>query len=182
MPMTIQGLQEIGLRDWPRWYRHLNPGYFADQTTRDRIQGRGKPVKGTAGERNVEIKCAKARCGSTLCQGTKSSSLGVRIGKDKVAESLRDLGNDLDKLAVVVDDREKGSGQSEELGDHILKRLRGLENGKRPIAAAKKEACSNTAIERAATKDARKWEDDESEDDGVNEKDAGGSKGKLVDV
>ena len=29
MPMTTTGLQEVGLADWPAWFRALNSGYFA---------------------------------------------------------------------------------------------------------------------------------------------------------
>ena len=30
MPMTLTGLQEIGLGDWPAWFRALNPGFFVN--------------------------------------------------------------------------------------------------------------------------------------------------------
>jgi hypothetical protein len=29
MPMTLLGLQVVGLNDWPAWYRPMNPSYFA---------------------------------------------------------------------------------------------------------------------------------------------------------
>ncbi|RDW71918.1 hypothetical protein BP5796_07952 [Coleophoma crateriformis] len=28
MPLTISGLRDVGLTDWPAWYRNQNPGYF----------------------------------------------------------------------------------------------------------------------------------------------------------
>lgn len=31
MPMTLMGLYEVGLRDWPGWYRRMDPGVFVGE-------------------------------------------------------------------------------------------------------------------------------------------------------
>jgi hypothetical protein len=89
--MTLSGLQEAGLSDWPSWYRNLNPGYFADDNQylrwRGRAHGRGDTENGCSEGNHLGL-------GVRKCQGWKSASV---IGKremeagEKVLKRLRDL-------------------------------------------------------------------------------------------
>jgi hypothetical protein len=87
--------------------------------------------------------------------------------------------------------RERATGrilQSEELGDQIIARLRGMSKegkvvGEKSVAAQG----GNAKIERAAARDTKNWED-ESEDEADDDETDGEDKakpvahGKLVDV
>lgn len=168
MPMTLHGLQEVGLRDWPAWYRGLNPGYFVD--SRD----------GPGSGRSISLR--------------GSQRGGPRLRRD---ERVGHAG-----------ERRPAVAKGEELGDEILRKLKGLEKEKerekeRDIIAKSKmeherEKVRKTvvaednaaAVERAAASNTLRWEDDDSEDEElerVEEKkkkmdiSAEGSR-KLVDV
>ena len=159
--MTIHGLHEVGLQDWPEWFRKENPGYFVSDVRGGRI-GKVRRVAGNvAGGVGV--------CGSLHHVGSGRS------------ERLRGNGR-----AVV---RERVSGRvlkGEELGEQIIARLRGM--SKEGKAAGEKAIGGGTAkIERAAARDTKDWEDESEEESGDD--DTGGEEeakpvvhGKLVDV
>jgi hypothetical protein len=50
--MNLPALQNVGLTDWPAWYRKMNPGYFVDETSCQQIaklqggRGGGNGVEG----------------------------------------------------------------------------------------------------------------------------------------
>ena len=41
MPLTRAGLQEVGLADWPAWFRAMNPGYFAAEPQPSALRTQG---------------------------------------------------------------------------------------------------------------------------------------------
>jgi hypothetical protein len=94
--MTLPGLQEIGLNDWPQWYRALNPGYFASESTH---------MKPNFGRRNKGRVCT----GNGCCGGV---NLGVGVTHAR-AERLR---------AAAKTERIR----KEDLGEQTLARLRGF--------------------------------------------------------
>lgn len=169
--MTLHGLQEVGLRDWPTWYRGLNPGYFADSRDGPGI-GRGVDLRG-------------------------SQRVGSRPRREERAKRVGPGG-----------ERRSAVAKGEELGDEILRKLKGKEKGKERerereiIAKSKmeheKEKMRKTAlagdnavaVQRTAISNTLRWEDDDSETEelerGEEEKkkknsSAEGSR-KLVDV
>jgi hypothetical protein len=76
------------------------------------------------------------------------------------------------------------------IGEEILQRLRAMSKENKKSASkkvAEKEASNNVLLERAASKETRKWEDESDESDdaekgAIEEKKTKGGKGKLVDV
>lgn len=165
MPMTLHGLQEVGLSDWPIWFRKENPGYFVSDSrggVPGRI-GRGRRVVGNAG----------ACCGPLHV---------VNAGGGR-GERLRGHG----RVAV----RERASGRvlkSEELGEQIIARLRGMSKLGKVVGekVASGGGGGNAMIERAAARDTKNWEDESEEDQDGEDTDEGEDKavanGKLVDV
>lgn len=160
MPMTVQGLQEVGLSDWPSWYRKLNPGYFVNE-----VQG---PGPASMGGRSRNRACtAGGGHGGACCGVLHGGGRERRIGGSNRA--LRERGT----LRV---------SKTEELGEQIIARLRGMAKEGKAIAAEK----GNAMIERATTRDTKNWEDEsENSDNGVNPTEiqhVEEAKGKLVDV
>lgn len=169
MPMTLNGLAEIGLSDWPAWYRSLNPGFFVSGA--QRIGGRL-----TLRNRNLHARAEKR--------------LAPSVNKVKA-----------------VAKKEEGST----LGEQIIERLRGMEREKEkekagvkgrgqvlaPKVEGKEKNNVTVMVERAAVREARRWEDEsEGSLEGSEEEVMGESceaetrvakkenvqKGKLVDV
>jgi hypothetical protein len=172
MPMTINGLAEVGLSDWPSWYRSLNPGFFVSGT--DRIGGRL-----TLRNRNLHVRAERRLTGG-------NSNKGKVAGK---------------------------KDEEPTLGEQIIERLRSMERekekekmgikGRRQVLAPKVEGKEknnvSAMVERAAVRDARRWEDESegtlegSEGEAVEESSGSEAekrdakrenlqKGKLVDV
>jgi len=179
MPMTLHALQEVGLRDWPSWYRGLNPGYFVDSR-----EGAGEVGRGS---------------GPGLTR-----AFGLRGGRERgVARAAK-----RERLERKV----AGTGEGDELGDQILKVLKGMNkervkvrerdreinlNGKMEHEQKEKERKlaitegNAAAIERAASKSVLRWEDDEieveemkklEEKNKIVEDTAGDVGRKLVDI
>jgi len=136
MPTTMHGLSEVGLAEWPAWYRSLNPGYFVDQ---DRAQqtrltkGRGRScVHGAGG-------CCSARGnGETLRIGGWNARVGGR----------------------------RGPRSGEEVAEQIVARLRGMERERGQVKESVKErevaliaesekSSANATIERTVVRDAK---------------------------
>jgi hypothetical protein len=165
MPMTLHGLQEVGLSDWPIWFRKENPGYFVSDSRGGGVLGRigrGRRVVGNAG---------------ACCGPLHVVNAGGR------GERLRGHG----RVAV----REKVSGRvlkSEELGEQIIARLRGMAKEGKVVGekVASGRGGGNAMIERAAARDTKNWEDESEEDQDDEDIDEGEDKavanGKLVDV
>lgn len=116
MPMTHAGLAEIGLSDWPLWYRGLNPGYFAgEHATRRRGRGCFSTGAGITGG------CCGASQGMHGCvgaghgRGRAGGPSGRRVVEgEKVLERLREIkdggkGRDVGKGMSAG---EKGAGGS----------------------------------------------------------------------
>jgi hypothetical protein len=167
MPMTTHGLAEVGLADWPAWYRALNPGYFVDQgrvnqTRIGKARGRG---------------CVHGVGAGGCCSARENGKRLRTPGRGRVGG---------------------GQGQrvprsGDELGEQIVARLKGMEREREKVNENTKERMAaesegknsaNATIERAAARDAKDWEDEDSEvSEGEYEKEIVNlSRGKLVDV
>ncbi|CZR62051.1 uncharacterized protein PAC_11948 [Phialocephala subalpina] len=159
MPMTLQGLQEVGLADWPAWYRKLNPGYFVNEA-----QGPGTSTGRGSGARTRACTAGGGHGGA--CCGALHGGRSER----------RVAGN-----RGVIERGIKYS-KSEELGEQIIARLRGMAKDGKANAGEK----GNVMIERAAARDTKNWEDEnEDSDDCASEPEVQHVeevKGKLVDV
>jgi hypothetical protein len=172
MPMTLHGLQEVGLPDWPMWFRKENPGYFVSDARGGGISGRVGRARRIIGDSAGLL---------SACCGSLHAVNGVCGGK---GGSLRGNG----KVAV----RERSSGKvlkGEELGEQIIARLRDMSKEGRVVGEKTMtgRGAGNGIIERAAARDTKNWED-ESEDGAGNDETDGEEKdkpmvhGKLVDV
>lgn len=163
MPMTIPGLQEIGLTDWPGWYRTLNPGYFAVKNT-SRLAASGRRTRGRT-------------CAGNGCCESSGHVVESAIGRLRGSPRVRGHG--------------RLTREDAGIGEEILDRLRAMSREGKKAASkstAEKEVSNNVLLERAANKETRKWED-ESEDKSevdekseVEEKRVKNGKEKLVDV
>lgn len=182
MPITISLLQDVGLNDWPSWYRELNPGYFVSEIMVAARQNRGgnRRMRGGMSSQHVH--------GATCCPNHGGMNAGPVYGGK--AERLR-TGN-----RVVVKERATGRVmKSEELGEQIIARLRNMEKEANAKAKAEKERekiSGNAVIERTQARDARRWEDESESDGAAEERDRGENAaevavpmklgGKLVEV
>ena len=158
MPMTLPGLQEIGLEDWPAWYRALNPGYFSNTSGPNR-RTRPRPsfCAGNAGN----ACCGGA--GTNGVQGRGQSRLGGPHGR--LRRENTELGEQiLEKLRALPKVGKRGAGK-----------------GGEPM---EKPAGQEVMLERAAMKEKRDWEEESDNDTEVEEKKKtkGVAKEKLVDV
>jgi hypothetical protein len=169
--MTSHGLQEVGLADWPAWYRSLNPGYFVSEAQslkagigNGRRGGRGCSVQVIGVTANAKINAGKPE--------------KLRAGSRTVF-------------------RERSTGRvlrSEELGEQIITRLKGMEKeGKGKGQVGEEGVSGSLLIERASARDTRNWEDesesdeedegeDEGEEDGEEAREEVNTQGKLVDI
>jgi hypothetical protein len=162
--MTIHGLHEVGLQDWPVWFRKENPGYFVGDA-----KGTGAPARIGRARRVLG-----SGAGAVACYGNVDAVAGSRAGR------LREGGR------VTV--RERVSGRvlkSEKLGEQIIPRLRGMsKEGKVVREKAVGAQGGNAKIEKAAARDTRNWEDESEEE--ASEEEIGGEvetkPGRLVDV
>jgi hypothetical protein len=162
--MTLSSLQEIGLTDWPTWYRTLNPGNFAAENMQRTISSR----------RVRDRPCAGSGCCGVNGHSGESSNSRLR-GCPRIRGQPGH-----DRL------RREDAG----IGEEILKRLRALsKEGKKSASKnlAEKEVSNNLLLERAAIRETSRWEDESeaSEIDEkveIEEKKAKGVKEKLVDV
>jgi len=95
MPMTLPGLQEIGLNDWPAWYRNLNPGYFAGNVREDRLRGLGRRdrARARAGMMVGQIEYGCIGGGGYLggCRGLAKGEQVEEKKGEMVLEKLRGL-------------------------------------------------------------------------------------------
>jgi hypothetical protein len=168
MPMTVHGLQEVGLSDWPIWFRKENPGFFVSDA-------RGGGVPGRIGRSRRVLGGGTGGVGA--CCGSLQPVNGVR------SERLRGGGR------VTVRERDSGRVlKSEELGEQIIARLRGMSKEGKVVGEKAVVGHGGTAkIERAAARDTRNWEDEsegEAEGDEIDgeEEAKPAVHGKLVDV
>ena len=144
MPMTLSGLRELGLHDWPTWYRDLNPGYFASKDTHHLKLHHSRAARREKGRR-----CS----GKWGCCGGLNFDLEASHGR---AEGLRNA----------VSSREREMARRAELGEVAFAKLRGsvVKDGKEGVTEKREKAVSGTVmLERAAIKDARDWEEESSE-------------------
>ncbi|KAH7330098.1 hypothetical protein BKA65DRAFT_460655 [Rhexocercosporidium sp. MPI-PUGE-AT-0058] len=188
MPMSTSGLQEVGLIDWPLWFRRMNPGYFVAEavTLNGGVNSAGRIGGGGRGRRGARvIGCASTEGNGGACCGVLHGPGGAVGGRRERVRGER----------VVGREGERGAGRvlrSEELGEQIIARLRGMS---KEHAAAKEKVVekvgerlsSSSLVERAAARDTKSWEDESDDDSDVesegslDEKEELG-KGKLVDV
>ncbi|KAL2067120.1 hypothetical protein VTL71DRAFT_1544 [Oculimacula yallundae] len=200
MPMSTSGLSEIGLSDWPVWFRRMNPGYFAAENVHGngnananagRIVGSGGGARGRRGARtsiSTSGGNGGACCGVLHGPGSCPGGAGAGIARER-GERIRVRGE-----RPVGIPRERVL-KSEELGEQIIARLRGMSKeyvAKDKVSEKAAERLnSSSLVERAAARETRKWEesDEEGEDSegetvvGGGEKNGGGGgQGKLVDV
>ncbi len=170
MPMTVRGLEEVGLPDWPSWFRKQNPGYFVSDSRGSgapACNGRAKRILGNGAGR-PGVCCDSLHSVNGVCGGRR--------------ERLRGNGQ--------VTGREKATGRilkNEELGEQIIARLRTISKEGTVISEKAVGAQGgNAKIERAAARDTKAWEDESEGDveDGElgNEKAKQVAQGKLVDV
>ncbi|KAG4441201.1 hypothetical protein IFR05_003319 [Cadophora sp. M221] len=197
MPMSTSVLQEVGLSDWPLWFRRMNPGYFVAEAVNPsrsgHVNGAGRVGGGTRGRRGARVTgCMSAGGNGGTCCGVLHGS-GF-VGRERVREKERVRG---ETVVGSVKERERGLGRvlrSEELGEQIITRLR---NMSKELAATKEKVTekagdrlsSSWLVERVAARVTKSWEE-ESDDDGdaesegnVDEKgEVVKGKAKLVDV
>ncbi|CZS90824.1 uncharacterized protein RCO7_06705 [Rhynchosporium graminicola] len=185
MPMSTSGLSEVGLSDWPLWFRRMNPGYFAAQNANlNGVVNAGRVAGGARGRRGARS------AGCTHGGGSGGACCGVLHGAG--AGAGRERGRGERPLGVP---REKAGGRvfkSEELGEKIIARLKGMTKKhavKEKVVEKASERLSNASlVERAAARETREWEDENDEggpasEDDVNETEVVSLvKGKLVDI
>ena len=174
MPTSQHGLKEVGLSDWPEWFRKQNPGYFVS----DVRSGRGGGLTSRDHRKKHEHGCD---CGVGQGQVHAHGGRGERVRSSR---------------RVTVRERESGRVvRSEELGEKTVAKLRAMvkekeereKQGEKVVAAT---GVGSAIIERGTKKDTRKWEDDsedESEEDVEVQIEEKAQKvvvtsGKLVDV
>lgn len=163
--MTLSGLEEIGLNGWPAWFRSLNPGYFATDSTQ---------LKSNFGRRGKGRNCNGGNgCCGDGCRG------GLNLGATHVkAERLRAAGKTERQM-------------KEELAEQVMTKLRGAPRKEleKKVSQREKEkpVSGSVMLERASIKDAKDWEDEgseaseeEKEKEKVVEK-ANGAKRSLLD-
>ena len=173
MPMTLIGLAEIGLSDWPSWYRSLNPGFFVSGT--ERIGGRL-----TLRNRNLHARAERRLAAS----GNKGKAVGKKEEESTLGEQI------IERLRGMEREKEK---EKEKTG------VKGRGQVLAPKVEGKEKNSVSVMVERAAVRDARRWEDESegtlegSESEGMEESSSREAetreakrenlqKGKLVDV
>ncbi|OWP03276.1 hypothetical protein B2J93_3008 [Marssonina coronariae] len=182
MPMSTSGLQEVGLGDWPLWFRRLNPGYFAAENSHPTSNNTRAGGRDARVMRQSVKACMSAGGNGVACCGVLNGPGGGRErARPREIHGLRERS---------VRDRAERGGfrvvRNEELGGQIIARLRTMK-GEQPAKGADKERgerglSSNSLIERAAVRDTKNWEE-ESEGSGQSEQgQEKGEAGKLVDV
>jgi len=165
--MTLRGLQEVGLNDWPSWYRRSNPGYFASEISRP-----GPPAR--LGRARAKEYASVGSNGGACC--------------DNLHTSIPTRG-ERPQARVAVRDRVTGEIlKREELSEQIIASLRGMSQEGKFVDGEKRGFNGGTAmIERAAAMDAKNWEDESEEvgdddEDGSEEDEVETVKAQLVDV
>ncbi|KAH6663880.1 hypothetical protein B0J14DRAFT_682872 [Halenospora varia] len=68
MPMTLPGLREVGLSDWPGWWRGMNPGFFYSESSAQ-----------TSGRRARKAGVGNGRVGNGSGKVIRSEELGEQI-------------------------------------------------------------------------------------------------------
>ncbi|PBP22553.1 CAP-Gly domain-containing protein [Diplocarpon rosae] len=183
MPMSSSGLQEVGLGDWPLWFRRLNPGYFASESLHPNSDLARAGDKDRRSRRpSVRLCTSTGSNGVTCCGVLHGPGRGRERARPREIHGLRGKG---------VQDRAERSGlrmvRNEELGEQIVSRLRSMAR-EQPEKVAEKERgerglSSSVLIEKATVRDTKNWED---ESDGSRESGQGQEEKeedrKLVDV
>ncbi|PVH74756.1 hypothetical protein DL98DRAFT_603342 [Cadophora sp. DSE1049] len=194
MPMSTSGLQELGLADWPVWFRRMNPGYFAAEVVNSNSGSNLGRTKGRRGAKSMG--CTSAGGNGGACCGVLHEPGGA--GRERVRERERQSDRIRGERVVgTLSARDRGTGsglRSEELGEQIIARLRGMSREHAAKEKASEKAgdrlSSVSLVERAVARDTKNWEDEsDDEDNGVAEcesvvekEEVGKGKGKLVDV
>jgi len=160
IPMSLPELKEVGLSDWPLWFKQLNPGFFATLArgcVNDCEEGRGHGHTHGLGK--------IFGYGQGRPMGGSAGTRGVRAAKGRTRRLSR-----------------------EEEGARVMANLRvrevAIEQAK--ILAEKKQAEANSAaVERALLEETKSWEEESegAEKEVIKEeKGKGVKKEKLVDV
>lgn len=190
--MTLSLLQEVGLADWPSWYRELNPGYFVSEimtaARQNRVNRRGRGGGNISSQHSHGASCCGSHTTGRDHHVSASISTGSAYGAGGKAERLR-TGN-----RVVVKERATGRVmKGEELGEQIIARLKNMErvaSAKIKAEKEKEKAEANIVMEKAQASNTRRWEDESDSDAGedVDEDQHGPDRatksieGKLVEV
>lgn len=153
MPMTLQGLQEVGLVDWPSWYRRLNPGYFANEVQAAGKKSRTRACAAGAGH-------GGACCGS-LHGGTSERRVGGHSRGPKERGAAR-------------------ASKTDELGQQIIARLRGMSREVLASAGEKGNVMIEKAAARVTRN--WEDESNDSTDGTAEVQQVEETKGNLVDV
>lgn len=195
--MSTSGLLEVGLADWPVWFRRMNPGYFAAEVVNSNSNPHVGRARGRRGAKSMG--CTSANGNGGACCGSLHGPGG--IGRESVRERERERRSDrlrAEKTGT-ISGRERGADarrgiRSEELGEQIIASLRDMsrEHVVRETAAdkASDRLSSASLVERAAARDTKNWEDETDDEDNAGaesvvsivEKEVSKGKGKLVDV
>lgn len=181
MPTSLHGLKEVGLVDWPDWFRKQNPGYFLS----DARSGRGGNGSGGGPSSRLNRGRKHGDHGGDCCGPVQTHLVNGGRG-----ERVRVNGS-----ATVRERESVRFIRNEELGEQIVARLRAMsKEGKvvrEKVVAGANRGEGTEMVERATKKDTRKWEDDEGEDESEEEiveavaEEKGhrvATNGKLVDV
>lgn len=166
MPMTLPGIQAVGLNDWPSWYRRLNPDYFASSTIvlNNGSESRSARVgRQAGGSRRDEI------------NGVNRRALTKKGAGNARQRAVR--GGGTGHRHIVTE-------KNEELGEQIIARLRGMSKDVRARGEGVKEKNRGVA-ERAVKGGTQDWEGSESgsdEDEERNEKKTKEEVLKVTDV
>ncbi|PBP24547.1 CAP-Gly domain-containing protein [Diplocarpon rosae] len=178
-----RGLQEVGLGDWPLWFRRLNPGYFASESPHPNFNlARAGGRDGRSRRPSVKLCMSTGGDGVTCCGVLHGPGGGRERARPREIHGVREKG---------VRDRAERSGlrlmRNEELGEQIVSRLRSMAR-EQPEKIAEKEQgerglSSSTLIEKATVKDTKTWEDDsDGSGDSGQDQEKKEEAGKLVDV
>jgi len=162
MPLSITGLSEVGLQDWPVWFRTLNPGFFIQGIKGGRLQ---RPVNYPA---STSISSGNVgRIGQAeLRLGKKEESLG-----EQIVERLRSMEREKERAR---DGREGVKGR----GSVQAPRANGREREEKRA----KSLNVSVAVERAAVRDARRWEEESEESAEGSVAESSGSEGETAAV
>jgi hypothetical protein len=146
MPLSLAGLIEVGLRDWPSWYRAFNPGYFVDSSIGFTQHN---PHRARLGRRVIS-----AGAGGVGRRGAVDVELG-----EEIIERLRRMEREraVEKERSVRESEVEEDEKRKEARKRIAEERRAREEG----------SVRGMAVQREVEKGARRWADDDSEDEVV---------------
>ncbi|KAL3420809.1 Tubulin-specific chaperone E [Phlyctema vagabunda] len=178
MPMTLSGLREAGLNDWPVWYRNLNPGYFHDEAMLAQPPDQSHSRRADCCAHSHHQHSPHAR---GLGASSRRAAAVAHIRDDERAglEVLQRLSSYArpapvspipNSVAGKEEDREKKKSSEEAQVRQALKKKKDVK----------------VMVERAAGRDARAWGNDDSSEssgsDGEGEREAARNNVKAAEL